>query len=102
MARSSAARALESRVTRLVTGYVRASAQTTVAPRAKRRDHLTLRQALDQFLREFVLDALERHRRGWRWNVAGTARDLDIDRGRLQRMIDRLKLRPRARRGRHV
>jgi len=94
--RSSAARALERRVTHLVTRYVRASAARRNPRRATRPQHhtRTLREALDEFLSEFVLAALLRRRVGRRWNVQGTARDLDIDRGRLQRLIDRLELRP--------
>ena len=92
--RSPAAHALEKRVTRLVANYVHTSAPKPNPRRVKRKDSRTLRQALDEFLREFVFDALQRHRNGRRWNVAGTARALDIDRGRLQRMIDRLNIRP--------
>ncbi len=95
-ARGSAAGALGRRATRLVRSYV--ASVTTAASREKRRGKRTLREALDEFLREFVSEALERNRTGARWNVKGTARDLGIDRGRLQRLIDRLDLKPRKRR----
>ena len=67
------------------------------AQRPKRPAKRPLKVALDEFLREFVGGALERRRVGTRWNVKATARDLEIDRGRLQRLIDRLALRASGR-----
>lgn len=73
---------------------------TEMSRRSARRGPRTLREAQDAFLRGFVSEALERNRIGSRWNKSGTARDLGIDRMRLQRLIDRLGLEAGKRRAR--
>ncbi len=78
----------------------RSSAARALERRRERRGTPTLKEALDEFVRAFVSEALERNRIGASWNKSGTARDLDIPRSRLQRLIDRFGLKVRKRQAR--
>jgi len=74
-----------------VQGYV---AERILAARHEQRDVRTLREATDDFHREFVLQALENRRVGRRWNIMATAKDLDVSRNQIYALIERLGLRP--------
>ena len=52
---------------------------------------MTLSEATRRFQFELVRDALERQRRGGRWNIAATAKTLGVARSFLYRLIEEME-----------
>jgi len=94
--RSSKSKRLDDRTFERRLSAILSAAKST--PKAKRPAHKRRPQTLDEAIRDAVAAALEYHRRDTRWNLSATATSLGIHRSRLRRMVNRYRLKPRARR----
>jgi two-component system response regulator GlrR len=85
------ANAIEAAVVRAQIDHSETLLEQHVFPRAERtatRETMSLHEATRRFRRRYIREALE----SARWNVAETARDLDLARGHLYSLITELEL----------
>lgn len=70
----------------------RSRAEVLVEPKPPRRVPRTLKAATQEFHRGFILEALEAHRKGPRWNISATAKELGVARSYIYSVIEELGL----------
>ena len=92
LTRATATRDFANEIAGIIEDFVRRSrAEVHVEPEA-RREPRTLKKATQDFHRGFVLEALEAHRSGARWNISATSKELGIARSYLYALIYELGL----------